>query len=206
MDLLLTAFAPWGDRTSNPTMAVARDLEGARIRGDRVLTIVLPVDFQRAPAILEAEWGRTRPRAVLAMGLAERRATIDVERVARNRRALERNAVEPAGGESFAPLVPGAPDGLRVPLPVERLVAGLIDRGFPARLSDDAGTFVCNALFYRMILKRLESPDAPSVCFVHIPWTTHTPVKDLERPGAGPGSPLPADLVSEAVTWLLEQL
>ncbi len=204
MDTLVTAFEPWGDRLTNPTIAVARALEGERVRGGRVRVRILPVDFFRAPAILAEAWGCIRPRAVLALGLAEGRATLDLERIAWNRR------VKPGGGsgegtaDAWVPLVVGAPARLETPLAVELLVRALRADGFPVAMSEDAGRFVCNAVLYHMVLKRLASPDAPAVCFVHMPWTTRSPRADLDRPGAG--DPLPFGMVVEAVRRLVYRL
>ena len=59
--------------------------------------------------------------------------------------------------------MPGGVPVLRATYPAARLRAALASNG--ARLSIDAGGYVCNATLYRSLAARL----APSIGFIHVP-------------------------------------
>ena len=60
-------------------------------------------------------------------------------------------------------------------LPVRALVGELSRCGLTARLSQDAGTFVCNDVFYRTMHLCASLPTAPLAGFVHIPYVREMP-------------------------------
>ena len=69
------------------------------------------------------------------------------------------------------PVVPGGPEVLFSTLPVEDMTEAILSAGVPARVSDSAGRFVCNALLYSA-LYRLEQVDDPiPAAFIHVPAT-----------------------------------
>jgi pyroglutamyl-peptidase len=59
------------------------------------------------------------------------------------------------------------PDNIAATFPVDRILAALIEVGFPAMASDDAGGYVCNATFYRSL--RVAPAGKRLVGFVHVP-------------------------------------
>jgi pyroglutamyl-peptidase len=57
-----------------------------------------------------------------------------------------------------------------VTLPVGKIIASLRDKGIPARISDTAGTFLCNATLYRA-LGACEQLGTGARCgFIHLPY------------------------------------
>ncbi len=151
--LLVVGFGPFESVHDNPSGRLALAVDGARIRGHAVVGAEVPVSYRRGPEEALALVRRHRPALVLAMGVSGRpRAT--VERLARNV-VGERPDVD---GFCPASLGPG-PERLATSLPVEGLAAAM-----GADPSDDAGTFVCNALYYRL----LQEGGVPAV-FVHVP-------------------------------------
>lgn len=151
--LLVTGFGPFGDIIDNPSARVARAIEGWRVRGETVVTRVLPVSYARAPAEVIALATYLRPRLVLGLGVAATRSGVEVER-----RGLR------AGGEAVdvdgLGWEPGAgPDVLASTLDVAKLAGAL-----GAEESDHAGAYVCNAWLYE-VTRALSVP----VGFVHVP-------------------------------------
>jgi pyroglutamyl-peptidase len=143
-NFLVTGFEPWGRLRSNPSGAVARAFGG----------VVLPVDFDRADPILRRAVVERRPKALVLLGLAERRRRISLEAVALN--------VDHHGGRR-GPIARG-PLALATRLPVEALLAKLVAARIPAEISHHAGTFLCNHVFY-VALRETKLPCG----FVHVP-------------------------------------
>jgi pyroglutamyl-peptidase len=133
-----------------------------------VATVVLPVVYGEATRALAEAIAETRPAAVVALGQADGRDRVNVERVALN---LVTAAYADEAGRTLAeePVVPGAPAAYWSALPVTRIVSALVDAGVPAAASPDAGGFVCNHVFYGLMhLIATERPDLRGG-FVHLP-------------------------------------
>jgi pyroglutamyl-peptidase len=167
--ILVSGFEPFGGSASNPSGDLAK-LAGswASDVGAEVCGVVLPVTFAGAwPALLLAI-SDFAPDAVLAMGLAIGRAELSLERIGINL-ADSADADNSGQAPSDQPLVPGAPDGLFATLPLRAILAAIKATGAPAGLSLSAGTYVCNAVLYRLLLHGRESRIRGG--FLHLPPT-----------------------------------
>jgi pyroglutamyl-peptidase len=90
-----------------------------------------------------------RPDIVLALGQAEGRCDFSVERVAIN--VQDARIPDNAGAQPIdVPVIAGGPSAYFSTLPIKTLVAGLKAAGYPASVSQTAGTFVCNQVFYAL--------------------------------------------------------
>lgn len=168
--LLLTGFDPFGGSALNPSWLAARALHGQRIAGHTVVAAQLPTAFGAAQARLQALLAEHRPALVLCLGQAGGRGALSVERVAINlvdARIPDNQGVQPVD----APVVPAGPAAYFATLPVKALHRAVQQAGLPCEVSQTAGTFVCNAVFYGL-LHRLATGAAPAVRggFVHVPW------------------------------------
>lgn len=165
--LLLTGFGRFPGAPRNPTAAVVARLAARADLAGRVEIVarVLPVTWEAIEAF-PATIAETAPDALLLLGLARRAHEIRVERFA-SARALV--AAVDADGERVAAgtLAREGPERKRARAPVEALAVAIAATGLPARLSDDAGGYLCNALFRRA----LEAGDDRPVAFLHLPPT-----------------------------------
>jgi pyroglutamyl-peptidase len=163
--VLVTGFETFGGHDENPSALVATALDGREIGGARVTGRILPVDLGGLDAALDAALAGQVPDAVLAFGLAGNEAVIRLERVALN--VADFGIPDNAGvTHRNAPLEPGGPDARFTRLPLEAILDATLAAGIPARLSETAGLYLCNAAMYRL-LGRL---DARVPCgFVHLP-------------------------------------
>ncbi len=172
---IVTGFEAYGGRGLNPSGEVVKRLEGTEIQAVRVAGRVLPVSFrllrQRVAEILR----ELDPVLVLSLGLWPGEATIRLERTAVNLADFEIPDNEGAYLEG-TPLETGAPYASPSRLPLRDIERALLDAGIPARLSDTAGTFLCNATMYSFLRAR---PDVPCG-FVHVPYLPEQ-VADLLR-------------------------
>ena len=145
--LLLTGFEPFGGETLNPSWDVARVLSGETIGPCRVVSVQLPCVFAQAPQALQAALVRHTPHAVVCLGQAEGRREITPERVAIN--IMQARIPDNAGAQpQEEPVVSGGPTAYFSGLPLVGIVERWRALDIPASISNTAGTFVCNQVFY----------------------------------------------------------
>jgi pyroglutamyl-peptidase len=177
--ILITGFDPFGGDTLNPSALVAQALQGERIAGAQVQSVCLPCVFGGALAALDAALKRHRPVVVLALGLAAGRAELTVERVAINvddARIADNAGLQPVD----QPVVRSGPSAYFSTLPIKAIVAALQGAGLPAAVSQTAGTFVCNHVFYGLMHTLRRRPRTRGG-FMHLPLL---PEQAATRPGA----------------------
>jgi len=149
MKVLLTGFEPWGTIRVNPSGDVARALGGH----------VLPVDYDGAGRMLRRLIAKERPDAIVMLGLAERRRSIELEAV-----AVNIDHCEERRQRRWRKAIRKGPLALASTLPLDRLFRRLKASRIPVRISHHAGTFICNHVFY----VGLAATDVPCG-FVHLP-------------------------------------
>ena len=165
--LLLTGFEPFGGEITNPSWQVAQALHGEVLGGARVVAVQLPCVFGAALAALQAALQQHRPQLVLALGQAGGRCELTPERVAINvddARIADNSGAQPVD----RPVVPGGPAAYFSSLPIKAMVAALRAAGVPASVSQTAGTFVCNHVFYGLMHALQKHPGVRGG-FMHLP-------------------------------------
>jgi pyroglutamyl-peptidase len=178
MRLLMTGFEPFGDWDGNPSWDALVHARDHGLFGDLSIELArLPVSYSRAWPALAAVIESAAPEAVVCFGLhgGMRRdaGTIYVETTGRNRDGAAK-ADNDGEQRPQTPIVPGAPEALPARLPVHELVEILRAAGYQSELSDDAGAYLCNHVFFRT----LHSLGPEIACgFVHVP--------PVESSGAG---------------------
>lgn len=179
--ILLTGFDAFGDGQANPSEQVALSLDGTRVGSSTVRGLVLPTCFDRAARTLMDRAQSWRKQGslplIVCMGLAADRPHISLERVAINcmDAAIADNAGFKPGNQ---PIVRGAPAAYFSGLDVSALSAALAQCGITAQVSNSAGTFVCNEVFYRLT-RRLSRRtwSGTQGGFVHLPSLQTMPLQ-----------------------------
>jgi pyroglutamyl-peptidase len=163
--VLVTGFEPFGGYTLNPSAEIARRLDRMHIAGVPVVGRVLPVVLDGLDGRLRDLVAKLRPSAIVALGLAGGETVIRLERQAVNRAAFE--IPDNAGRQpADQPLDPAGPASRASRLPLAAIQGALLRRGIPARLSDSAGTYVCNAAMYALLGA---APETTPCGFIHLP-------------------------------------
>ena len=166
--VLLTGFEPFGGETINPSQAVALRLHGELIRRHRIEGAVLPCVFRDSLSLLRRLIRRHEPAVVICLGQAGGRAAITPERVAIN--IDDARMPDNAGQQPVdRPVVRGGPAAYFSTLPLKTMVRDMRDAGLPAEVSQTAGTFVCNHVFYGLMHALRDRP-ALRDGFIHLPW------------------------------------
>lgn len=166
--VLVTGFEPFDGECVNPSALAAQALNGCEIAGRRIRGIVLPCVFGKSLAILRREIRRLRPELIICTGQTGGRAEITVERVAIN--VVAAPIPDNAGHQPFnRPVSQGGPLAYRSGLSVEAIVAALQEAHLPAAVSNCAGTYVCNYIFYGL-MRTLERNRNIRGGFIHVPY------------------------------------
>lgn len=181
--LLLTGFEPFDGESVNPSWLIASALDGETIAGTRVTAVRLPTEFRASLRALRAALRRHAPVMAVSLGQAGGRAGLSIERVAIN--VDDARIPDNAGARPVdVPVVRGGPAAYFSTLPVKAIVAALRADGVPAEVSQTAGTFVCNHVFYG--LQHALAGTRVRSGFVHVPCV---PEQVARRPGT-PSLPL----------------
>jgi len=180
--VLLTGFTPFDGDALNPSWQVVRTLDGKCIARHRVVSVELPTEFGAALPALRRALRAVRPRLAIAFGLAGGRAGISLERVAIN--VIDARIPDNAGAQPIdVPVLRSGPAAYFSTLPIKAMLAALQRSDIPAGISQSAGTYVCNQVFYALMhAARRQRVQAG---FVHVPWLPG----QATRHGA-PGMPL----------------
>ncbi len=161
--VLLTGFEPFDGDVLNPSWEVARALDGGLVTALR-----LPCEFGRAKDILWQALDGGHFDVLLSLGLAGNRPDVTVERIAIN--VDDARIPDNAGQQPVdVPVVPGAPAAYWSGLPIKRMVAAVRAAGVPASVSQTAGTFVCNHVFYAGAHWAATRQPGLRVGFMHLP-------------------------------------
>ncbi|MBI4569301.1 MAG: hypothetical protein HY719_12970 [Planctomycetes bacterium] len=162
--VLLTGFEPFGGAERNASWDAIAEMDGQKAFGARFKCVALPVVYDRAPEVLFKAADEFKPDMVISFGIAPGNE-FRVERIARN---LDNTPSPDNAGvvRVKKPIVDGQPPTLETGLPTNWLIAGVENVGLPVRVSDDAGGYLCNHLFFHEV--HHFAAGAP-VGFIHVP-------------------------------------
>ena len=192
MPILITAFSPFGGDAQNASQEILNALP-ATLGGVRLEKRLLPVSFRSAPRLALEAAERLRPEAIVCLGQAAGRDAVTPERVAVN--LMDAAKPDNDGYQPVdEPVIPNAPAAYFSTLPVKAMIEAMQRVGVPARLSDTAGTYVCNALMFAMLHQTKDIPCG----FIHVPYLTE------QRKGETPS--LSKECVLRGVTACLQIL
>ncbi|MHB8106282.1 MAG: pyroglutamyl-peptidase I [Candidatus Cryosericum sp.] len=182
--ILMTGFEPFGGETINPSWEAVRQVSCDE-RGVRIERLLVPTTYAECNGTVTEVIGRLRPAAVVMVGQAGGRAELSIERVAVN--CDDAPAPDNAGVlREGMPIVSEGPTAYLATLPIKQILAGLRSAGFPAVVSNTAGLFVCNHLFYGVLHHIITHDLNTRAGFVHLPFL---PEQVVDKPGF-PSMPL----------------
>ncbi|MDY7532206.1 pyroglutamyl-peptidase I [Pseudomonas sp. Bout1] len=178
--VLLTGFEPFDHDLINPSWEAVRLLDGVQLDTDvRIVAGQLPCAFATAGECLAELLAEHRPQMVIATGLGPGRSDISIERVAINlndARIPDNRGEQPIDTD----VVPGGPAAYFSTLPAKAMVKAVREAGIGACVSQTAGTFVCNQVFY--LLQHALAGSAVRSGFIHVPWLPEQVAGRLPEP------------------------
>ena len=174
--VLLTGFGPFRNVRKNASATLVRRLaREARLALPhcRFAVAVLPTEWVRAPSLLSELYERHAPALALHFGVASNIRGFRIETEARN---FCRMSTDAAGSLPVSSCLceGGAPE-LAATVAATAIARHLEAQGFEAKLSNDAGGYLCNAVFYHSLVEARVRGDRCKVGFIHIPVDSGTP-------------------------------
>ena len=175
MQLIVTGFEKFAEFTYNPSQLAVEALPEmlTLANGESavpIIRLVLSACCERAWDALVPVLTRQpgTPTVVILTGLASRRDRINLERFALNikdYRIPDNDGHQPED----EPIDSSGPEAIRTKLPLPSMASRLNDLDYLCMVSNHAGTFLCNEIYYRC-LRTLELSGSPSTAlFVHLP-------------------------------------
>ena len=169
--VLVTGFEPFAQSSFNPSEAILGEfplLAGPKQTHQHIHR--LRTDFEVSGRQIVSLVKRIRPDKILLLGLAEDRDGIWLERVALN---LDDSSIPDNRGviRHGRPILRWGPAAYFSTAPVDSLCKRLSKNGVPVAISNHAGTFVCNHVYYKA-LHCINALSLSCQCLlVHLPVT-----------------------------------
>lgn len=169
--LLITGFTPFPGAPENPTAELVGWAKEGLLNvpeGWQLVALLLETEYEKSIADLESALTRLKPQALIEFGLSAKAVGFTLEKVARNE-ITARQPDNKGAGSTAGPINETGPDTLPTGLPVQDIFKVLKNADLSVGLSDDAGGYVCNHLFYRT--RNSTNPARPKTSgFIHIPY------------------------------------
>lgn len=170
--VLLTGFGPFPgvpDNVSAKVVAALATAVGERRPNVQVVTAVLPTHWERGPALAARLIDELAPAVVVHFGVASECAGLRIETTAVNVCGMTSDVSGAFPTQNV--LCIDGPDQRLVSFAASEFVQELSDQGWPVSLSDNAGHYLCNAVFYATLEVAQRAADEAWVAFIHIPRT-----------------------------------
>jgi pyroglutamyl-peptidase len=163
--ILITGFEPFDGRSANASWAAASALT-AELGDPDVMALELPVVWDKPKGLLINAVQECSPELILSMGEGKPGA-FQLESLARNARKLRLDnndnfpvsaLIEPAGVTEVSSSVN-----------LDNVCKLLAEKAIPAKISTDAGGFLCEETFYSLEVFCMGLPTVTAVMFIHLP-------------------------------------
>lgn len=167
--MLVTGFPPFTGCPVNPTQQLVERVQtsGTPFSGVDVFAELLPVEYVAIESEVRRLLQECSPDLWLAFGVCQRRELFHLESVGRN--LDDSNRPDNAGEiRQNHKIIPGGPEIIRTTLDLEALHNALSQAGFETRISDDAGTYLCNHLLYFAQHELLRTGNSCRFLFTHV--------------------------------------
>ncbi len=145
--ILFSGFEPFGQDSINPSLETVKLLKDEKIENVEICIVQTPVVRYKSIETVKKAIEEFNPDIVVTVGQAGGRCDITPERVAINvddYRIKDNEGNQPIDEK----IVQNGPDAYFSTLPIKAMVENMKKEGIPSSVSNTAGTFVCNHLFY----------------------------------------------------------
>ena len=194
--LLVTGFEPFRNYKENSSWAVAEKVAACSVEGVEVMAKRLPVSFAGVGIALRKAVVECCPDVVLMLGQAAGIDYIKLERIAIN--MMDSMAADNDGYRADEETIcDDGPAALFANCDIKGLRKVIEEMGIVAKVSNSAGLYVCNRLYYEALQLCNERPGMKAL-FVHLPFYDG-------QPSATAGQPtMPLDEMVKAVKIVMK--
>ncbi|WP_455143474.1 pyroglutamyl-peptidase I [Candidatus Hodarchaeum mangrovi] len=199
--ILVTGFEPFGEYKTNPSQEIAQNLDKKRINGFKIIGRVIPLRYKEIQSLIHSHIAENDPDIILALGQAPR-PSISIERVAINIADVSKIGYNCGSAPKDEKLVEEGPVAYFSTLPIRKIQEYLRKHNIPCYISNSAGTFGCNQIFYYMMNYLEESSRLAKVQagFIHLPLT---PEQVISSPHS---ANMELQLMKRAIDLIIEYL
>lgn len=180
MKILVTGFDPFGSDKINPAIEAVKKLPDT-IKGAKIIKLEIPTVFNKSAQVVHQAIVKEQPDYVLNVGQAGGRSALTPERV-----AININDGRIPDNDGYQPLdEPIQPDGdtaYFTQLPIKAMAKAIRAAGLPAIVSNTAGTYVCNHIFYQVQYMRAKEFPKLKAGFIHIPFLPEQVITRTNQP------------------------
>ena len=167
MKILVTAFEPFGGNVQNSSWEVAQLLPD-HIGSSIIVKGMLPVDFMDARKELRSLIDLHLPDVVLSLGQSSKFEGLSIERVALN--LMDSIKPDNAGhAPTNEPIHPDGDTAYMTAIPVRLMADACNRKGIAAKVSNSAGTYVCNSVYYEALYAIARQRLPLRALFIHLP-------------------------------------
>jgi len=182
--ILITGFEPFGGMTCNPTMDIVAALHGARSDGRQIVGRILPVVYEGHRERLKNLVDEVDPAVIIGFGLDVGADRIQIE--TRGVNQADFDLADNAGSVlKNISLEPNGPAYRLSTFPIDDIRAALDEAHIGAKLSSDAGRYLCNATLFHLLELAMRRPQPPLCGFIHVPHASEHLAAEPSRIGAG---------------------
>lgn len=164
--ILVTGFTPFADRSVNASWLAARWLAENHPSPHLIHAALLPVVWGVSAEIISELVKSYEPDLVIAMGEGHR-GRFAIETRARNQRSQREDNSGRLPATAF--ITEQGSDHHICEIDADSLCIKLVNKGYPAQKSDDAGAFICEETLYFLESLRRSSYRKMQVVFCHLP-------------------------------------
>lgn len=186
--ILISGFEPFAQQKKNVSGEFANWINTCQFEGTQTSRfseldfrgIQLPVVYAEAAQKLLRELQIFKAQTVVMFGIADGRTKIGIEKYAHN--FADSLVADNCGQILSGQIIDQGPSALQATIDVDRLNSEFNRAQMPAEISRDAGSYVCNDTYYRVLAALRWTPIR--VGFVHLPvqsWDFRTLIEILSN-------------------------
>ncbi|MCP4437957.1 MAG: pyroglutamyl-peptidase I [Aureispira sp.] len=192
--VLLTGFKPFAPYTINPTEQLVEALQP--MKDIHIEKEIFEVDFELVHQVYPRMLEDVQPDLIINLGLNGQANSIQLERFAVN------SGFDYNGKRTFFDIDAKSPAAYRSNIELDMLSQKLNDAGVPAIVSNHAGSYLCNFIYYHSL--QYADLHRKKALFVHIPFTTEL-VCDFAKNNQPTYPSLPQSYIDKAIRLILHQ-
>lgn len=168
MKFLITGFEPFGGDSTNSSQETVKAVSCDGVDDAEVVTGILPVSFKRVEEAISGLIDEADPDVVVMLGQSGKSDCIKIERVALNLMDSSKGDNDGYFPDEEA-ICPDAPIAYFTKMPVKALRDCLMRSGIPAKVSNSAGLYVCNATYFATLNLIATTGRNTKALFIHLP-------------------------------------
>ena len=201
MKILITGFNRFGDYIYNPTESLLEEIDAIKdtFSQHSIYTKVLKTEYRESEREIIELLDRIKPDKVILTGVSETDAKIKIEQIAKNNCNStipdnigfipRKSKIELNGSQIYEST-----------FQFEEIRQRFVEHSIPFSLSNDAGNYLCNFIYYK-VLHHIKRNDLPIDCvFLHIPFFSDYGKNNLYS------NTLPKDIVLKAIVIIMNEL